>query len=237
MFNMSAVRFLVRFFMICVFLSGCAGISVVCTRYFWDGNFEQTEYRFTFTDRSGKPLQGVELLVTDGDSNPFPEYPITDYLPGNPLRSDVNGQLVCHHVCFGSEFGGRAYRLFWLIPMGDTSPVFRCRFVLRGQEVGSCSFRDLSSHGSRTKYIVQSWTLRHDASEILKPSRAQRAVFGDRNGDGVVSSAEMAARNAMADAVQRYLDRKKRGLDLVEKRRFRVVKRTVVLDQGENSQE
>ncbi len=224
--------FLVLFVVTSALLVGLAGLSIICTTHNWDGGFEQAEYRLTFSDRAGRPLEGVELLVTDSAGNPCPAYPISDCLPGNPLRSDVNGQLVCRHVRFGLEFGGRAYRLLWVIPIGETAPAFRCRFLLRGEEVGACDYRDLALGANRAGDVLQSWNLEHYVSEVEKAWGLQQDLLAgkDHNRDGNVSPAERAAWNALVDAYGEYRDRKQRGLPLTEDRRFRVVQRNIVLD-------
>ncbi len=225
--------FLVLFIVAPALLFGVAGLSIICTNHNWDGSFEQAEYRLTFSDRAGRPLEGVELLVTDSAGNPFPAYPISDCLPGNRLRSDVNGQLVCRHARFGLEFGGRAYRLLWAIPVGETAPVFRCHFLLGGEEVGSCDYGELARSGSHAGEVVRSWDQEHFINEVEKALGSQQQVLADkdRNRDGIVSATERAAWNALVDAYGDYQDKKQRGLPLTEDRRFRVVKRSIVLDR------
>lgn len=224
--------FLVLFVVTSALLVGLAGLSIICTTHNWDGGFEQAEYRLTFSDRAGRPLEGVELLVTDSAGNPFPAYPISDWQPGNPMRSDVNGQLVCRHVRYGLEFGGRAYRLLWLIPVGETAPVFKCRFLLQGEEVASCDYRDLALGANRAGEVLRSWNLEHYVSEVEKAWGSQQDVLAgkDRNRDGVVSTAERAAWNALVDVYGEYRDRKQRGLPLTEDRHFRVIKKTIMLN-------
>jgi hypothetical protein len=44
----------------------------------WDDIWGQEEYRITFTDRAGRPVQGVELRVENEAGSTFYHFPVTD---------------------------------------------------------------------------------------------------------------------------------------------------------------
>jgi len=221
-------------------LLALAGVSIISTIHTWDGSFEQTEFRLTFTDQTGKPLEGVELLVTDRDGNLFPGYPISDYLlDSRRPRSGMDGQLVCRHVRFGLEFGGYAYRLFWLIPMGEAPPVFKCHFIADGKHVASCDYREIATRGKHTGKILRSWDLGDFIAETERAlgSQAHFVTRKDRNQDGTVSKAERAAWNALADAYAEYRRKKTTGIPLVENRRFCIMEKDIVACCGSSESE
>ena len=228
---LSVSRFRVLLVVTSVLLLALAGLSAFCTSYHWDGGFEQVQYRFTLRDHAGRALEGAELRVTDNTGTPSPGYPISDFLPANPLLSDANGQIVCHHVRLGPEFGGRGYRLFWIIPMGEVAPDFRCQFLLHGQEVGSCVY-PRPHRDAHLAEVLAPWDLRRyvrEMEEVCGPE--QDLVSGEaRNLNGTVSLAERAAWNALVDARAIYQNKTQRDLPVIENRRFRIVEVDVLLD-------
>ena len=54
----------------------------------WGAVWEREEYRFTFRDRAGRPVQGVRLRVENRSGTNFYHFPVTDYLPGRVPTSD-----------------------------------------------------------------------------------------------------------------------------------------------------
>src|SRR5262245_7296813 len=64
----------------------------------WDGSWDQEEYRFTFLDKQGKPVEGIELQVEDQAGSNFNHFPVTDYLPGKAPASGRDGVVVFHHA-------------------------------------------------------------------------------------------------------------------------------------------
>jgi hypothetical protein len=123
----------------------------------WDGGFRPCEAEFTFLDRGGAPVEGVELQVETQTGTRVYYYPVTDYLPDRVPRSDARGTLVFHHaVSRGMEFGGKCHCLLGLVEVGPCdSPRYSCRFFKGEQEVHRCSFNELQRETSRT--VTRQW--------------------------------------------------------------------------------
>jgi hypothetical protein len=118
--------------------------SYVTTRWGGSCGFPQLEYELTFKDSSGNPSEGVELKVEDRRGKEFFCFPVTDYLPGQPPKSDKNGVMRFHHVSTAVEWDNYGWSLFGLFPIQTTrSPVYICRFLRGGRDVHRVSYGDL----------------------------------------------------------------------------------------------
>jgi hypothetical protein len=200
----------------------------------WGAVWEQEEYRFTFRDRHGRPVEGVQLRVENHSGTNFYHFPVTDYLPGQVPTSDAGGVCVFHNVsdCW---YWGLAWWLFGAVPMGDHhAPAFVCRFFHQGRAVHRVSYNDLVNTGEGTVRRRWKWLTRTElrekvfggvAWEEMDPPR----VF-DLNRDGRIDREEASAKWAAYFATERawqILDGRKPEWEELE---FRLVKRTVVLD-------
>lgn len=151
------------FRMLFVFVVMVVGGSlfVLLSCYYWQGAFEQIEYRLTFQTRDASPVAGVELVVENDIGKRSYFYPVTDYDADHGLRSDTDGRIVFHHVTSHfPEFGGRCCEC--PIPLGICStPVFYCTFLHQGQVVYRVNFRDLQKewqdNTSQRKVISIDW--------------------------------------------------------------------------------
>jgi hypothetical protein len=106
----------------------------------WDGGFPPAELRITILDKRGHPVPGAVLQVYHGGTQDRAiSYPIYE----EHLRSDEQGHIVCHQIVSGFQFGGHAWRLFWLIPIGAKAPRFDCVVSAIGYESKQLTFREL----------------------------------------------------------------------------------------------
>ncbi len=102
--------------------------SYATTSVIWDGGFPPCELQITIVDEFGTPVEGVEMSVVHSRSRkPAQGYPIAEYGTVE-LLSNRDGQIVCHQLRRGLQFGGRAWTLFWCIPFGAKAPDFDAQF-------------------------------------------------------------------------------------------------------------
>jgi len=167
----------------------------------WVAGFPDAEYQITFVDRSGNPIEGIELRVEDLKGTQFFYYPVTDYVPTSIPKSDHAGLLTFHHVGYGPEFSGRCIVYFGFIQRGSCSgPRYVCRFLLHAKEVGRIRFDDLSSlvtsKGSGTVSRKWSWVKNNpfpNYAEWTKSDPNWIDTKFDIDGDGLMSMEERAA--------------------------------------------
>jgi hypothetical protein len=119
---------------IAVGLVGLAAFaSYETTNIIWDGGFPSGEFRLRVIDPEGKPVSGASLRVYEGGTGERAyEYPLDDYLPDHELVSGEDGTIIAHRKNGEMQFGGEAWRLFWLIPMGDKAPEYDCEITADG---------------------------------------------------------------------------------------------------------
>lgn len=111
-----------------------AGLSYLTTSVIWDGGFSSGRIIIVVQDDSGHPIEGAVLHVCEaGSRQPAKEYPIHEH-GLSPLVSDSEGKIVCHQIREGLQFGGRAWLLFWVIPVGARAPDFDCTLTCSGYD-------------------------------------------------------------------------------------------------------
>jgi hypothetical protein len=125
----------VRVAFITAIIFGLFGIGSSCMGIIWDGGFPQEEFEISFRDADGNSIQGVELRVEDRKGRPFYFYPVSDYATDSAPTSDENGMMIFHHVSRGLEYSGFDGHVFFIIPIGDGSPEYICRFLRDGKEI------------------------------------------------------------------------------------------------------
>ena len=112
-----------------------AFLSYVTTSIRWDGGFPSGEFRVDVVGSSGQPVEGAVLSVyRSGTRELAEEYPLDDHITGRELVSDEAGRIVVLRRHGGSQFGGHAWNLFWLIRMGVQAPKFDCEITAEGFE-------------------------------------------------------------------------------------------------------
>src|SRR5262249_31729396 len=162
----------------------------------WDGGWSQEEYRFTFLDRKGKPVEGVELRVEDQAGNNFYHFPVAGYLPGRVPASGADGALMFHHAP-SNMVSGRDYLFFGVVPIAKVpGPAYVCHFVLRGEEVHRVRYNDLVNTSKvkvKGRWKWPTWKeLQKDIFQGLKWDEAisSRERLFDLDGDGNLSREE-----------------------------------------------
>jgi hypothetical protein len=215
-----------------VFLGLRSRVSVLI----WDGSWAQEEYRITFEDRDGKPVEGVQLRVENESGDNFFHFPVTDYLPKHAPMSDSNGVLVFHHAPL-SGVSGRAWRRFGLIPMGEQSgPVYICRFLHDGEEVHRLRYTDLVNTGKSIVKHRWKWLTWPELQEQVfqgvewNETEDNRLRLFDVNGNGILDRDERYAAAAAYVAQERASEIMAGSKPEWEELEFGLVERTVTLD-------
>ena len=108
-------------------------LSYVTTSVLWDGGFPSGEFRLDVVDSSGQPVEGAVLNVYRGGTSELAEeYPLDNHITGLELVSNERGRIVVLRRYDGTQFGGQAWDLFWLIRMGVQAPKFDCKITAEG---------------------------------------------------------------------------------------------------------
>jgi hypothetical protein len=140
----------------------------------WDGGFGQAEFRLRFVDEEGAPVPGVQLVVRDKNGARAYCYPVIDYQETMQPMSDDSGLMTFHHINLSPEYGGKCWRLFFVIPMGDCDPpVYTCHFMLAGREIGQRRFHELyaarQDRFDRGKEVEWEWSADDSCLQSLPP--------------------------------------------------------------------
>lgn len=107
--------------------------SYLTTSIIWDGGFPSGEFRVTIRDPDGEPVKGAALRIYRGGTRDLAfGYPLDNHVAGRNLVSDVKGRIVGLRKNGGLQFGGHAWLLFWVIPMGAKAPEFDCEITAEG---------------------------------------------------------------------------------------------------------
>ncbi len=107
--------------------------SHLTTSIMWDGGFPSGEFRVLVRDPENNPVRGAVLRVYHGRTRDLAfEYPLDNHVTEQGLVSDDSGRIIAIRTYGGLQFGGHAWRLFWLIPMGAKSPRFDCEITAEG---------------------------------------------------------------------------------------------------------
>lgn len=228
-------RLLVRIAILGVALLGGVLLSA-SSLIIWDGIWDEDEYRFTFTDRDGRPVEGVRLRVENEAGVSFFHFPVADYLQDQIPTTGEDGVLVFHHV--PRHFvSGQAWWLLGVIPMGEhTGPIFVCRFLLGDREVHRVRYRDLVNKGQKTVKRLWRWPTWPELQRQLfrgvdsDEVEASRLRIFDLDGNGRLDREERYAAVAGYRARERALEIMAGHRPEIEEVEFRLVERTVVLD-------
>jgi hypothetical protein len=208
-----------------------------------DIRYPQAEFEFIFKDRSGKPVEGIELCVEDQAGRRYYHYPVTDYLPDKVPTSNRDGVLVFHHVSELFDSGCRTTYLFDLIPLGERGvPVFICRFLHKDHEIYRIRFRDVYSDFAKGEHldVVRqhwSWPVWKESQGLLKPYAVgedwdgRRLRLFDLNKNGRLEPEEAAAWSAATSSrAERVAIAQLVGEDIQEDLEFIVIRKTILLE-------
>jgi hypothetical protein len=212
------------------------GLALSTPAIRWDGSWGQEEYRFTFRDRAGKPVEGVRLRVENEAGTNFYHFPVADYLPGQVPTSDAGGLLVFHHVPY-SMHGGTCWQLFGTVCVGECSgPVYVCRFLINGREVHRVRYNDLVDTATKPVRRRWKWLTWPELQEAVfgglewDQTAAARLALFDFNGDGKIDREEAYAAGAAERAKERAGDMMAGRVPESEDLEFGLVERTVVVE-------
>jgi hypothetical protein len=178
-------------------------VSLTVTSVIWDGGFSEAEYRITFVDDNGQPIEGIKLKVQDKLGTVYYYYPVSDFSPSRTPTSDQSGVLVFHHVDTGVEFGGRCAQLFWFFPIGQcNTPQFVCRFLLNDKDVYHCLYHELEHSAKATNEIASrtwKWTdyFRQPLEMSLREFEEKLMSDCDHNRDGKINAEEGSQYHAL----------------------------------------
>jgi hypothetical protein len=107
--------------------------SYLTTDYTWDSGFPSGEFRVNVRDQDGQPIKEASLRVYRGGTRELAfQYPLDNHLADQPLVSDENGRIVAIRRRGGLQFGGEAWLLFFVIPMGAKAPKYNCEITAAG---------------------------------------------------------------------------------------------------------
>jgi hypothetical protein len=108
-------------------------LSYYTTTTFRDGGFPSGEFRVNVQNPEGKPIKGAVLRVYRGGTSELATgYPLDTHVSGQELISDDSGRITAIRKEGGLQFGGRAWRLFWMFPMGAKAPEYDCEITGEG---------------------------------------------------------------------------------------------------------
>lgn len=113
------------------------GVGVLTTTHVvWDGGFPPGEIRIDVRNADGRPIEGAKLRVYRGGTRESAYgYPIMNHASGTDLVSDASGRLVAVQDKGGLQFGGRYWKLFGLITVGERGgPQFDCELTAPGYQ-------------------------------------------------------------------------------------------------------
>lgn len=107
--------------------------SYMTTSIIWDGGFPSGEFHVNVRDPEGKPVRGGILRVYRGGTRDLASgYPLDNHVAGQELVSDDSGRIKAIRKDGGLQFGGHAWQLFWVIPMGAKAPKYDCEITAEG---------------------------------------------------------------------------------------------------------
>jgi hypothetical protein len=107
--------------------------SYLTTSIIWDGGFPDGEFRINVRDPEGKPVRGAVLRVYHGGTRDLASgYPLDNHVTGQELISADSGRITAIRKHGGLQFGGHAWDLFWVIPMGAKAPEYDCEITAEG---------------------------------------------------------------------------------------------------------
>lgn len=195
----------------------------------WDGGFQSQEFRLTFIDQNGQPVEGVSIQVQTQAGGTTFFYPVNEFTPEMTLVSNAAGRMEFHHVGQTIEFGGHEYDSIIGLRFGETkAPQYVCVFLLNNKEVARMPFDSLRVNDSQaTAFVRRHWSDPEWPRQIILKHfdhwQSFRKSFFDSNRDGRLDREESTA--ARSFEVRSDLERK----DLDEEVEFMVVEKTITL--------
>ena len=119
-------------------------ISYETTQMIWDGGFPSGEIRLNVRNQSGAPVIGARLNVYDAKTgNHAFGYPLDDYVTTDSMLSDNNGRITAIRRLERLQFGGHAWKLWWLVPIQSGYPEYKCEVVAPGYEIKKFKVEEL----------------------------------------------------------------------------------------------
>jgi hypothetical protein len=107
--------------------------SYVTTSRYWVGGFPSGEFRVNVCDADGKPVPGANLHVYHGSTRELAlKYPLDNHIATQDLVSNERGRITVIRCSEGVLFGGHAWELFWVIPIGGRAPQYDCEITADG---------------------------------------------------------------------------------------------------------
>lgn len=197
------------------------------------GSYPTVEVRMRFLDRLGNPVEGVELQVVDEAGQVSWGYPVTDFLPSRPLRSDKQGNLMFHHVSQGVEYSAHISILDHLLGYSHLFPRFTCCFILEGRAVLAMDFRTLIEEGKTTGTAERKW----DPCQYIEDLAIKSRHAPKEQWFGFLDQSKRNARNPSQQARYYYIvntmgdcwSSLDQGRDAGEVIRYQVIEYPVVL--------
>jgi hypothetical protein len=175
------------------------GLVLPIQTIIWDGGFPDAEYRLTFVDADGRPIEGVALQVQTQHGGTCYFYPVNEFLPNNVPISDVDGRMVLHHRGDHLEFSGRDQQaLLGFYYSREHSPQYDCIFFLGEREVHRFRYSRLlveaskSGQQSQFKWKAPDW-VRQERRSHMEDWRIHSEQLFDCNHDGVLDREEKVA--------------------------------------------
>lgn len=109
--------------------------SFFTTSIFWVGGFPSGEFRLDVRNPEGLPVKGAVLRIYHGGTRDLAfKYPLDNHLADQELISNEKGRITGIREDGEMQFGGHAWRLFWIIPIGAKSPQFDCEITADGYQ-------------------------------------------------------------------------------------------------------
>jgi hypothetical protein len=141
-----------------------AGASWATTHEDWDGSFPAGVIRLQVQASDGRPVPGAVFRVYGADGMPSPDYPFFE--PTGP--ADAQGRLTVVQPHAGLSFGGKRWRLFWVIPMGVTGrPRYDCEISAGGFRPARVELFDLFAMARPTGQVTTvDWRARASKAEL-----------------------------------------------------------------------
>jgi hypothetical protein len=136
-------------------------LSYATTSRQWDAGFPPTEIRLTVLDEQDSPVPGATLSVYDEGQQRIP-----DFFHEGHLVTDRNGELVCHQVVEGFQFGGHSWKLLWILRCGDAPPTYRCLIAAAGYKPFSQPVQQLVRPKADNNDHVEQTSFRYDGRVV-----------------------------------------------------------------------
>ena len=124
------------------FLQGCVSTNR-------DGAFHSADFIYSFVNRDGAPVEGISLEVINSKGKLSFNYPVKEFTGKNSVISNAEGILKFSHLNKGLEFGGECFGFSILKYGACSAPEFKVIFKLKGKEIYSIKYNEISELGSQ----------------------------------------------------------------------------------------